>query len=101
MHLMLRLRGSLMQNFVKTLTGKTRMLDVESSDLIKNVKRLIQDKEGITRDQQRLIYCRTLEDYNIQNDSTLSVVTSLLSGLHVFEVKQCLVWIKAEGKKII
>ena len=36
-----------MQIFVKTLTGKTITLDVESSDTIDNVKQKIQDGQAV------------------------------------------------------
>ncbi|XP_039166688.1 polyubiquitin-like [Eucalyptus grandis] len=66
------------QIHVKTLTGKTVIIEVESSETVPNVKVKIQDREGIPMDQQKLFAgkelknnIRTLAKYDIHSESML------------------------------
>ena len=76
-----------MQIFVKTLTGQTITLAAESSDSIDRIKSTLEDRHGIPKDGQRLIYGgkelkddNTLLDYNIPSNSTIHLVMRLLGA---------------------
>ncbi len=80
-----------MQIFLKTLSGKTIILDVEKNDSIYNVKQKIQKikRVNIHPYQQRLIFNgkqlednRTLSDFNVQKESTLNLLLRLRGGVY-------------------
>lgn len=75
------------QIFVKTLTDKTMTFNVEPTASVASIKAMIAAREHIPVDTQRLIFGgkqldkdRTLEDYNIQKESTIHLVMRLKGG---------------------
>ena len=75
------------QIFIKSLTGKTFALEVDLEDSIENIKCKIQENEGIEASKQRLTFGgkslendKTIQDYDIQSESTIYCDLSLLGG---------------------
>lgn len=71
----------MVQIFVKTLTGMTITLQVESEETIESVKRKIEAHEKIPPHLQRAFFSgneledgKTIADYNIIKESTLHLI---------------------------
>jgi len=67
--------------FVRTMTGKVVTLKCQPNDNILSIKRKIQDKEGISAEDQRLLFSgkqledeKILSDYGIEKESVLFLI---------------------------
>ncbi len=74
--------------YIKTQTGLTIGLDVDSSDSLEAVEAKIQNKTGLSPDDFRLVFAgknlditRTLSDYNIQRGATLHLIADGVASL--------------------
>ncbi|KAL5722886.1 hypothetical protein ACHQM5_006346 [Ranunculus cassubicifolius] len=73
-----------MQIFVRTLEGRTRVVNVLRSDSVASLKEKIEVKERIPKDLQNLVFGgkllesnRSLEEYGIEKESTLHLGLAL------------------------
>jgi ubiquitin len=74
----------LVRKILQVVEGQDLVAHSQHTDTIASVKAQIQEKEGIHRDIQRLIYAgkhlqddRKLHDYHIEQESTLHLVLRL------------------------
>jgi len=86
LHLLLRLIGG-MQIYVKTITKKIIPFEVDHCETILDLKTKIQDSQGYSIETQRLIFAgkqledgKTLNDYNVQRESTIHLVFVIRGG---------------------
>jgi len=79
---------NIMQIFVKTMKGKSIAISVDPNETIGEFKQKIEYREGIPKHEQRLIFAgkelnidkKTLNDFNIQKESTIHLVIRLDGG---------------------
>ena len=76
--------------YVKTVTGRTTTITVNSASTTQHVKSIIQDKEGIRPDEQKLLLVgKQLKDedllsmYNIHNKAMLNLLLVLRGEVHI------------------
>lgn len=79
--------GQNFQIFIKSITGKTRTVDVNPDSTIAFIKQKLQEKEGIAPEEARLIFGgknleddKTLRDYNLVANSTIHLVLRVRGG---------------------
>lgn len=77
-----------MQLFVKVLDGRTIICKVHPFDTIEHLKLLIEDKEGISVENLRLIWGgkqlendKTFSDYGIGEERTIHIVAKMCGGM--------------------
>lgn len=89
--IMLPIKVSAMEIFVKTLTGKNISLEVESSDTIDAVKEKIYEADNTyLPTNQKLFFGavemengRTLADYNVRRESTINLIFTINNEIKV------------------
>ncbi|KAI5189525.1 ubiquitin-like protein Nedd8 [Nematocida sp. AWRm77] len=72
---------------IKTLEGTEIQLKVDQKQKVGEIKKLLEEKEAISVEQQRLIYAgkqlidtNKIEVYNIKSDEVIHLVLALRGG---------------------
>ena len=75
--------------YIRSLTGRSIDIEITHQMSIEEMKRIIQEKEGIPIDQQRFIFAgKQLDDttiagmYNITKEANINLVLRLRGGMH-------------------
>ena len=77
-----------MQLLVKTVSGRTVSVEVEPSEPVKCVKKLLQERENVDIEHQRLVFAgKELEDekeigsYHISEEATIEMLFKMAGGV--------------------
>jgi hypothetical protein len=77
--------------YIKLFTGKQITIYIENNTTIKEIKNIISQKEGLDLNKYRLIYRakhlideKTINDYNIEKESYLSLIPRANDAIEIF-----------------
>ena len=72
---------------IKLLNGQFKTVELEPSDKVLKLKEILEESEGISPDQQRLIYAgkqlqedKTLEEQKIKPGTQINLLLALTGG---------------------
>ncbi|XP_034026160.1 ubiquitin-like protein ISG15 [Thalassophryne amazonica] len=87
---------TVLQILVQNEKGQTKTYDVKANELVSNLKKKVQCKEGVPVDQQRLIYegkqmedCELLSYYNVKHLTTIQMTLRLRGGSQPCQNTEC------------
>lgn len=84
---LLRTEPSTIQVFLKNETGGVNKYDVKPDETVKELKKMVQSREGVQASQQRLLHQSRemmdgtkISDYSVQDQSTIELMLHLRGG---------------------
>ena len=79
---------SAMQLLVKTVSGRTLALEVQPTESVESVKKMLQERENVDVDHQRLVFAgKELNDsdaigtYGISSETTVEMLFKMAGGV--------------------
>ena len=77
-----------MQLLVKTVSGRTLSLEVQPTETVESVKKMLQERENVDVDHQRLVFAgKELDDsdaigvYGISSETTVEMLFKMAGGV--------------------
>ena len=77
-----------MQLLVKTVSGRTLSLEVQPTESVESVKKMLQERENVDADHQRLVFAgkeledsQMIGDYHIGSEATVEMLFKMAGGV--------------------
>lgn len=88
-----------MKIFIVTFSGRSITMEVDPQDKVASIKAKLQDREGVQPEEQRLLFQGkqledeyTLDDYQIEKNSTVHLVIRVRGGIQVVATSNSIIF---------